>query len=147
MATSSFAHSVHTPTSLAEAWAALQLPSTWETIDGVDEVAGPQFDGHLLVGFRFFAVVVGRRFPGRAVVQERAEPRAMTLSIDTSEMSGVVSVMLDPFDRVTRVTVSMTVSPKSLTARLAFPVLAATIEAGFPRTVERFAGRLAQSAD
>lgn len=147
MPTASFGHSVDTLMSLPDAWRALQDPKVWEAIDGVDAVSTPQFDAEHLVGFRFSATVTGRAYPGRAIVQDRIEPRSMSLAIDTSEMSGVVTVRLDPKPEGTKVRMSMTISPKSFTVRLAFPVVVAAIESGFSRTAERFASRMVGSVE
>jgi carbon monoxide dehydrogenase subunit G len=142
MASSTVRHTALAPTAIEEVWAALQRPSSWEAIEGVDDVSDPEFVDGRLESFRFSATAGGRRHPGRAAVTEHSRPGSLTLDIDTADMAGTIVVELAEEGDGTAVTVSMTVVPRSLTARFAFAVIETAILRGFPSSVERFASRL-----
>jgi carbon monoxide dehydrogenase subunit G len=142
MASSTIRHTAHAPAPIEQVWASLQSPSVWEAIDGVDDVTNPEFVDGRLESFRFSATAGGRRHPGRAAVTEHTEPANLTLDIDTADMAGTIVVDLAPAGTGTTVTVSMTVVPRSLTARFAFAMIENAIRRGFASSVERFASRL-----
>lgn len=142
MASSTVRHTALAPTPIEAVWAALQRPSSWEAIEGVDDVSDPEFVDGRLESFRFSATAGGRRHPGRAAVTEHDRPGSLMLDIDTADMAGTIVVELAEEGEDTAVTVSMTVVPRSLTARFAFAVIESAIRRGFPSSVEGFAARL-----
>jgi carbon monoxide dehydrogenase subunit G len=142
MASSTVRHTALAPTPIEDVWDALQRPSSWEAIEGVDDVSDPQFVDGRLDSFRFSATAGGRRHPGRAAVTEHSRPSSLTLDIDTADMAGTIVVELAEVGADTSVTVSMTVVPRSLTARFAFAVIESAIRRGFPSSVQGFAARL-----
>lgn len=142
MASSTVRHTALAPAPIGHVWAALQRPSSWEAIEGVDDVSDPEFVDGRLESFRFSATAGGRLHPGRAAVTEYEEPARLLLDIDTADMAGTIVVDLAQAGVDTTVTVSMTVVPRSLTARFAFAVIESAIRRGFGSSVERFAFRL-----
>lgn len=136
-------HAQTSPTGLADAWAALQRPQVWEAIPGIDRVLGSQSDGDHLTGFDFEATVRGRAHRGRAKVDGSHPGRSLTLTVETADLNGTVTVRLETVAGGTRVETTMTVSPTSLAARLAFPMVSAGIERRFPEMVEKFVAGLA----
>lgn len=126
----------------SDVWAALQHPRVWEAIPGIDRVVASESDGDRLVGFEFLATVGGRAHRGRALVDGSHPETSLTLEVETADLRGSVTVRLEPGPDGTRVEVTVDVSPNSLAARLAFPMVSGGIERDFPETVERFVSGL-----
>lgn len=126
-----------------EVWARLNDPKTWEGIPGVDRVYDPQQDeeGHL-TGFKFDSKAMGRTYVGTASAARREEFVSLAWEISTSDIGGVITVQTDRIDGETLVNVALEVSPVSMMASLAFPLIANAIEAGFQESVDRWAGQL-----
>lgn len=143
MASSTVRHTAQSHAPIEDVWAALQRPPSWEAIEGVDDVSDPEFVEGRLESFAFSAIAGGRRHPGRAAVTEHRQPVRLVLDIDTADMAGTIAVDLAEAGADTNVTVSMSVVPRSLTARFAFAVIESAIRRGFASSVERFASRLA----
>lgn len=130
------------------AWSALQDPSTWAEIGGVDDIDGATFDDSgNLAGFRFAATVAGRQYPGHARVVSSRRPESMVVDIETRELSGSISVDLAPIDLPDQLSVQLSVSPRSFFAGMMFSVIAGAIGNGFPERVEHFAAGLTGSTD
>lgn len=148
MGASTFSHTALSRTTIERAWTALQLPATWEAIGGVADITDPEHTAAgTMIGFRFTADAGGRRYPGQARAVRSEAPRRMTVEIDTSELSGEIDVVLAPVtDGSTEVRVNMSVQSKGWMARVAFPLIAASIGSGLPASVESFAARLAATA-
>lgn len=144
MPAETFSHTTVASTTLEAAYRALQDATTWESIGGVDEVTDPHHapDGRLL-GYRFAAAAGGKRYDGRASVTGSEPLSRMTVEIDTSELSGVIDVMLTESSDGVEVRVDLNVRSKGFLASIAFPVIAGAIGSGLPANVEAFAARLA----
>jgi carbon monoxide dehydrogenase subunit G len=138
-----FTHSSETTAPIGRVWAALDEPSTWEAIGGIDRVLDPVIDsnGHLR-GFAFEVVAGGRRYHGRAKPLHRELERLMAWSVDTSEVSGTTSVEISPNNAGTLIAVTLEVESKGLLSTMFFPVISSTIGTGLPRSVDDFAERL-----
>lgn len=143
MPTQSFTHSAIAHSDLANAWRALQEPDTWAAVGGVDEVSNARFspDGQLL-GYDFVVTAAGRRFRGRASTVEASAPRRMAVNIDSSEMTGTITVRLAEADESIEVTVTVDARSKGLLSGMFFGVIAAAIGNGLPENVLSFAERL-----
>lgn len=143
MTIASFSHTASVRSNPTELWSRLQVATTWEAIDGVDEVTGADVIDGELKSFRFSAQVGSRHYPGQAVVVSSAPPRQMELTVDNPEISGLITVELSPMpDGQVDVGFSMTVSPKSFVSRLAFPMITGAIGSGYSRSVDRFVQKL-----
>jgi carbon monoxide dehydrogenase subunit G len=138
-----YQHSATTPAAIDEVWQALEMPTTWEAIPGVDRVVDPVIDesGRLL-GFSFESAVGGRRYNGTATPAGREVGRMIGWHISTSEIQGRISVGLAPEGEATRVDVSLEVEGVGILGSLFFPVIASAIGGGFTETVEEFVGGL-----
>ncbi len=142
--TQSFNAAAESPTSIEDAWSALQRAATWEGIAGVDDVTDPTHDADdQLLGFGFAATVSGLRYPGQAAVASTSPPNEMRLELTTSEMSATIDVRLTASGETTRVQVELTVKSSSFLAGMFFPSIAAAIGRGLLTAVEDFANRLA----
>lgn len=145
MAQDSFTHTAVAPAPLSDVWDALDQPSTWEAIGGVDRVLDPSIDEDgRLRGFEFEVLAGGRRYSGRATPMSREHHRLMSWSVQTAEVSGVTSVALAPDTTGTRITVRLDVESKGVLAAVFFPMITATIGSGLPHSVDRFAEGFAQ---
>jgi carbon monoxide dehydrogenase subunit G len=129
---------------VARVWAALDDPSSWEAISGVDRVMSPSIDdeGHLQ-GFAFESVAAGKKYVGQARPAGREPQKMMAWDIETSEMRGRVMVSLAPLEGDTRVHVTLRVESVGMLSAVFFPVIASAVGEGFPETVEDFARTLA----
>ncbi len=143
-----FLHVSDLPVPPDQAWLALQNPDTWAEIGGVHDVDGVSTDGNgNLAGFRFAASVAGRRYPGHARVVSSNRPRSMIVDIETSELTGSITVELATTDLPDCVQVELVVRPRSFLAGMMFSIIAGAIGDGFPERVEHFAAGLSRSRE
>lgn len=143
MPAQSFTHSVIAHCDLDTAWRALQEPATWAAVGGVDDIHNARFDtdGRLL-GYDFMVTAAGRRFRGSASTVEASPPRRMAVDIDSSEMTGTITVGLADANQSIQVTVTVDARSKGLLSGMFFGVIASAIGNGLPANVESFAERL-----
>lgn len=135
-----FTHQSTTSAPIAEVWAALDQPETWEAIGAVDRVFDPVIDEEgRLRGFSFDTIAAGKRYIGDATPHERVEERRMTWRIRNSEVRGLTSVSLEPEGIGTRIAVSLDVESVGLLSSMFFPIIASAIGNGLPQAVEEFA--------
>lgn len=140
MPAQTFSHTATAPAPIEEVWASLDLPSTWESIGGVDRVFDPRIDGDgKLQGFSFDTVAAGRKYVGLATPHERVDGRLMSWRIENSEVRGVTRVELAPGVASTAITVTLEVESAGLLSGMFFPVIASAIGNGLPRAVDEFA--------
>ena len=140
MPSESFTHSARAAAPSGDVWAALNHPKTWENIAGIDRVLDPKIDDEgRLVGFSFDSAVAGKSYRGSAKPDGREEGLLMAWAIENSEISGRIKVTLEPDDNATSVHVTLDVSSKGMLSSMFFPVVAATVGAGLPRSVDAFA--------
>lgn len=139
----SFRHSTTTPAAITEVWKALDRPTTWEAIPGVDRVTDPVFDhaGHLQ-GFSFESAVGGRNYRGWALPAIREEERLLGWDIGSSELKGRILVGLAPDADGTRVEISLDLEGAGFLGSLLFPAIATAIGREFSNTVEAFVAGL-----
>lgn len=127
-----------------EAWKALDKPSTWEGIAGVDRVIDPFIDDEgRLRGFSFETMIGGRSYRGRAEPHERVDGSVMSWYVDNPQVTGVIAVHLDDHEGGrTEVKVDLEVESAGILSALFFPAMASALRNGFPRAVDDFAARL-----
>lgn len=140
----SFSHSVTVDVPLGEVWKSLDDPATWEAIGGVDRVIDAVIDSDgQLRGFSFETVVGGMKYLGQATPNAREKPHLMAWNIENSEIRGVTTVELRETAQGTELVVTLSVASKGMLSSMFFPVIAAAISHGLPRSVEEFAATLA----
>lgn len=123
-------------------FAALEEPATWEQVGGVDRVFDPVIDQDgRLQGFSFEVRAAGKNYIGSATPHDRRDNELMSWRVDTTEVMGVTSVALESVDGGTEIEVTLEVESKGLLSTMFFPVIAATIGSGLPRSVDEFASR------
>jgi carbon monoxide dehydrogenase subunit G len=137
-------HTATATADIATVWRALDQPSTWEGIAGVDHVYDPVIDEDgRLRGFSFSTVVGGRSYRGKATPYERIEGSVMAWHIDSSEVKGILTVALADRGGETGVTVTIDMESVGMLSSLFFGVIISALRNGLPRTVEAFAAGLA----
>ncbi len=145
MSRATFTHTVSTASAPSDLWQALQQPQVWSAITGIDHVHQPRFDGDgLLTGFQFSATVGGRSYSGAARVTDRSPSRRLVLAIETTDLDGVISIVIDSGSS-TAVTLTMDTGPRSFAARMAFSLIRSAIESGFTASAEQFVAQLEAS--
>lgn len=139
-----FTHKATIPASPSDVFEALDEPSTWEQVGGVDRVTDAVVDGEgRLQGFSFEVRAAGRSYVGAATPLQRVEDELMSWRVETDEVKGATSVALRAAGEGTEMTVTLEVESKGLLSTMFFPVIAATIGSGLPRSVDDFAERFA----
>lgn len=137
-----FSQSATADASPSEVFSVLDEPETWEQIGGVDRVIDAVVDPEgRLQGFTFEVRAAGKSYVGRATPRERVEGRLIAWNVDTSEVRGATAVTLEPDGDRTKITVTLEVESKGLLSTMFFPVIAAAIGSGLPRSVDEFAAR------
>jgi carbon monoxide dehydrogenase subunit G len=132
-----------TPIARETAWRALDQPSTWEGITGVDRVHDPEFDAdNRLRGFSFETRIGGSPYPGKASPRERVEGRIMAWDISSAHIKGWISVELTDTGEETTVRVTIEVESIGFLATMMFPTISGAIKRGMAETVESFAASL-----
>ncbi|MEX0864491.1 MAG: SRPBCC family protein [Acidimicrobiia bacterium] len=140
-----FSHSAISKATRDQAWAALDRPTTWEGIAGVDRVVDPIIDEHgRLRGFSFETMIGGRPYRGTATPLQRVEGSTMSWSIDSSEVLGVTGVDLHDVEEGTVVTVTIEVETAGVLSALLFPVIVASLRTSLPEVVETFVAGFAR---
>ena len=98
-----------------------------------------------LQGFSFESLAAGKRYLGRATPAGREPEEMMAWDIETSEIRGRIVVSLAGTGEGTRVDVTLRMESVGVLSSVFFPVIAAAIEDGFPRSVDEFAAHLSQA--
>ncbi len=125
------------------AWRALDQPSTWEGIAGVDRVHDPVFDAdNRLRGFSFETRIGGSPYPGKASPRERVEGKIMAWDISSAHIKGWISVEFSDDGDQTVVRVTIEVESIGFLASMMFPTITGAIKRGMAETVESFAASL-----
>jgi hypothetical protein len=141
----SFHESAFADAVIAIVWGALNDPQSWESVPGVDRILESMVDHDgQLQGFSFESVAAGKKYLGRAIPAGREIEKMMAWDIETSEIRGRIVVGLHEADPGTRVDVSLRMESVGVLSSVFFPVIAAAIGDGFPKTVQDFARGLSQ---
>ncbi len=121
-------------------------PKSWESIPGVDRILESVVDQEdQLQGFSFESLAAGKRYLGRAIPAGREPEKMMAWDIETSEVRGRIIVSLAGAGEGTRVDVTLRMESVGVLSSVFFPVIAAAIEDGFPRSVDEFAAHLSHA--
>jgi len=135
-----FTHTAVAQAPTDSVWAALDLPSTWESIGGIDKVVDPIVDSDgRLQGFSFDSIVAGKSYRGEATPAGRDEGRLIGWDIQNSEIAGTITVVLSPDAEETNINVTLGVESRGLLSGMFFSVVSKTIGSGLPRSVDEFA--------
>jgi hypothetical protein len=128
------------------AWAALDRPSTWEGIGGVDRVVDPVVDEEgRLQRFGFLTEIAGRSYRGNATLARRVEGETVSWAIDSGEVRGSITVDLADRSGSTQVTATIELDSVGFLSSMFFPVITGAIRSGLAGTVDHFAAGLGTS--
>ncbi|GIU91885.1 MAG: hypothetical protein KatS3mg011_0791 [Acidimicrobiia bacterium] len=138
-----FSHTTVLPVDAARVWEALQDPTTWEAIGGVDRITDVRRDREgRLMGYRFSSTIGRVSYAGVANTV-RAEPgRLMEVEVASRDLDGSILIRLEPGEEDTKMSVTVQLRPKGLMAAMAFPAISAAVGRGLPANVEEFASRI-----
>ena len=140
-----FTHSAKVDADREHAWEVLQDPETWGLIAGVERVYDAHhFPNGTLRDYRFTVMTAGRAYEGIAKTHDADRPSLMAVTIDTSEVTGTISVELSPSNPGgTDMTASLKMQPKGLLSVVVFPIISKAVGNGFSEQIEAIAARMA----
>ena len=126
------------------AWSALQRPTVWEEVAGVEHVRNARHDADgLLLGYEFVVRAGPSSFDGTAETIEALVPTRMHLRISSPEISGSLITSLELVeDAQTLVTVAVEMRANGFLAQMFYPIVAQTVRTGLPAQVQAFAVKL-----
>jgi hypothetical protein len=137
MPSATFTHSVTTPASIDQSWAALQNPDTWANIGPVASVSDPVYaDDGTLTAFSWVADIGGKKYDGDAATTSYEIPNNFELTLDTSEIAGDVIATLTSVEEGCEVTVEITFRTKGMLSAMFFPAIKAALASGYPQQIE-----------
>lgn len=140
MTKQTFSHTSVSTASRSEVWRALDWPSTWEGIGGVDRVIDPAIDDEgRLLGFTFETVVAGTKYLGQATPNAREEGQMMTLNVENAEIRGAIRIDLSDDGEGTFIHVTLDVESAGMLSAMFFPAIARSIGDGLPGAIDKFA--------
>lgn len=127
-----------------DAWLALQRPTVWEEIAGVHQITRPRHDADgILLGYEFVVKAGPSSTNGTATTVDAVAPERMRLSIDSPEIAGVITTVLESPEALhTLVTVAVELRPKGLLAQIFYPIVAQAVRNGLAGQVRAFAAKL-----
>jgi hypothetical protein len=136
-----FSHAVTIPTDRAVIGAALEQADTWKGLGPIDTVWDARFEGERLAGFRWSARAAGKTFEGTAdrIGIEEVEP--MRLNLESSDVTGTITVDLATEGAGSTMTVTMTVQSKSFMAGMFWGIISDALRTGLPDQVDAFAAQ------
>lgn len=143
MPSATYRHTVTIDAAPEQVWDGLQEPDIWSSLGPVQNVWDPVVNDGVLDGFRWSTEIGGVVYngTGRATVQER--PDEYELVLDTSEMSGTITVVLSPANPGgTDATVTVELRSKGLLSSMFFPLVSRAVGDGLADQVQGMAARL-----
>jgi len=133
-----FSHSVTVQATPESIDAALQRPDTWRGIGPIDEIWDATHEGASLTGFKWRARAAGRPWEGTAERLAHTASGAIAFGLDSSEIAGSITVVLEPNGATTGVTVRLSAQSKGFLASMFWGVVADALRRGLPSQVEAF---------
>lgn len=147
MPDASFSHRAVADAPPETAWHRLQDPAVWANVTGIDSTDSHRHREGRLVGFSFTTVIGGISYRGDARVTAATPNEAMTLAVETKEVTGRIDVALRPNGSGTALDVAMVMRPAGLVGSFIFPVVRGAVSDGFGDSVERLAAALTDPRD
>jgi hypothetical protein len=124
-------------------WKQLQHPSIWAQIGGVERLSGERFDeeGELL-GYSFVIIVGGSEYHGTATRGVAIRGKQMVMEIDSTQVSGEISMGLEPEGDATWVALSLSIASKGFFSSMLFPLIVKAVAGGFDEAAAAFVNSL-----
>jgi len=146
MPSATFSQSVAIDVHPPEVWDQLQEPDVWATLGPVQKVWDPIVEDGVLTGFTWSTDIGGKVYEGTGKVLGHHRPDRYQLLLDTSEMSGTITVELSPGNPGgTDAVVEIEIRSKGLLSSMFFPAIKNAIGSGFPQQVSDMGVRLSSS--
>ena len=141
MPSDTFSHVVTITTTPAVVIAALEQAETWKGLGPIDNVWDARIEGERLAGFRWSARAAGKTFEGTADRVGVGGVDPMRLDLESSDVTGTITVDIAPEGAGSTMTVAMTVQSKSFMAGMFWGIISDALRAGLPDQVESFAAQ------
>ena len=124
-------------------WDRLQEPDIWRSVGPVQNLWDPTVEDGVLTGFQWSTDIGGVVYNGTGTAVDPERPYRYGLILDTSEMTGTISVELAAGNPGgTEVEVELELRSKGLLSSMFFPVVSRAIGNGLPGQIEELAVRL-----
>jgi len=143
MPSATFTETVAIDAAHPDVWDRLQAPDVWASVGPVQEVWDPTINNGVLEAFHWSTDIGGKVYKGVGTATAHDRPDHYRLLLDTSEMSGEISVDLSPGNPGgTTAVVAIEIRSKGLLSSMFFPAIRNAIGSGFPDQVADMANEL-----
>ncbi len=136
MPSATFTETVEINATPGEVWDRLQEPSIWQSVGPVQKVWDPTIENGVLQTFKWSTNIGGKEYKGDGKALDHTRPGHYKLLLDTSEMSGTISVDLTPGNPGgTNAVVAMELKSKGMLSSMFFPAIKKAVGSGFPQQI------------
>ena len=136
MPSATFTETVEINAAPDEVWDRLQLPAIWQSVGPVQQVWDPTIQNGVLQSFRWSTNIGGKVYEGDGKALDHTRPAHYELLLDTSEMSGTISVDLSSGNPGgTTADVAIELRSKGMLSSMFFPAIKNAVGSGFPQQV------------
>lgn len=143
MPSATFTETVVIDADPADVWDRLQAPDIWAAVGPVQDVWDPTVEDGVLQRFQWSTNIGGKVYKGAGTATSHDRPDQYRLLLDTSEMSGEVTVELSQGNPGgTVAVVAIEIRSKGLLSSMFFPAIRNAIGSGFPDQVADMANEL-----
>jgi len=133
MPSATFTETVSIDAAPDEVWDRLQEPSIWQSVGPVQKVWDPTIEDGVLQTFKWSTNIGGKVYKGEGKALQHSRPAHYELLLDTSEMSGTISVDLTSGNPGgTSAVVSIELKSKGMLSSMFFPAIRKAVGSGFP---------------
>ncbi len=143
MPSATFTETVSIDAAPDEVWDRLQEPSIWQSVGPVQKVWDPTIEDGVLQTFKWSTNIGGKVYKGEGKALQHSRPAHYELLLDTSEMSGTISVDLTSGNPGgTSAVVSIELKSKGMLSSMFFPAIKKAVGSGFPQQVTDMGAQL-----
>ena len=143
MLSATFQHTVTIDAPPNQVWDGLQDPDVWNSLGPVQKVWDPVTHDGVLTGFKWSTDIGGAVYEGTGTATVQDRPDRYQLLLDTSEITGTISVdLVDDRRGGTSVDVTVELRAKGLLSSMFFPVVSRAVGNGLPEQVMDMAVQL-----
>ncbi len=136
MPSATFTETVEIDATPGEVWDRLQEPSIWQSVGPVQKVWDPTIEDGVLQTFKWSTNIGGKVYNGDGKALDHTRPGHYKLLLDTSEMSGTISVDLTSGNPGgTSAVVAIELKSKGMLSSMFFPAIKKAVGSGFPQQV------------
>ncbi len=143
MPSATFTETVEIDANPGEVWDRLQAPEIWQSVGPVQKVWDPTIEDGVLQTFKWSTNIGGKVYNGDGKALDHTRPGHYKLLLDTSEMSGTISVDLTAGNPGgTSAVVSIELKSKGMLSSMFFPAIKKAVGSGFPQQVADMGAQL-----